>query len=104
MSRWSVRVTETAERDLASAVLYIKEALANPTAATALVDAFEGCVAALSRSPEARPLVRDARLAGAGYRWVPVKGHMAFYTVDSGSREVTIERVLYGRTNWAAIL
>lgn len=63
MSGWSVQVAEAAERDLINATLYIRDVLGSPDAALALVDAFEDRVGELSRSPESRPHVRDARLA-----------------------------------------
>lgn len=104
MTGWSVVVTESAEHDLTKAVLYIKDRLGSPQAAIHLLDEFEDCVNYLARNPEARPLVRDPKVAQLGYRWVPVGNYMAFYIVDRGSRTVTVERVLYGRSNWSVLL
>lgn len=104
MTGWSVVVAESAERDLIAAALYIKDRLGSPQAALHLIGEFEDCVAGLAHNPEARPLVRDARIARLGYRWAPVCNYMAFYLVDCSSRTVTVVRVLYGRSNWSAVI
>ena len=104
MTPWKVEITATAEADLTDAALYIKDVLGSPQAALKLVDEFEDCINRLSLSPSLRPLVRDERLALRGYRWVPVGGYMAFYTIDESSRTVYIERLLYGRSDWRAVL
>ena len=69
MTGWSVVVARTAERDLTEAVLYIKDRLGNQAAALRLLDEFESIVADIANNPEARPLVRNARIARLGYRW-----------------------------------
>ena len=104
MSSWHVAVTTTAERDLTEAVLYIRDALGNSQAANRLLDELEGCAAGLSEQPTRRPLVRDERLSRMGYRWAPVGGHMAFFTMDEKGRTVYIERLLFGRSDWRAVL
>ena len=104
MSRWRVEVTAAAERDLTEAVLYIHDVLKNPQAALRLLDEFEGCVDGLSEQPALRPLVRDERLARRGYRWAPVGGYMVFYTLCEADHRVYVERILFVRSDWRAVL
>ena len=104
MTGWKVVVTAVAERDLTDAMGYIRDQLGSPVAALRLLDEFEARVQALSNHPEAYPQVREARLSRFGYRWAPVGGYMAFFTTDRQSGTVTIERLLYGRSNWHAVL
>ena len=104
MRDWSVEVAATAEKDLVDAALYIQDVLLNPQAAARLLDCFEACVAELSNQPAFRPLVRDVRLARLGYRWAPVAGYMVFFTVNEPEHTVVIERFLYGRSDWRAVL
>lgn len=104
MSGWSVELTAAAEKDLVDAALYIRDVLLNPKAALRLLDCFEVCVGELANQPAFHPLVRDARLARIGYRWAPVVGYMAFYTMNESEHKVYIERLLYGRSDWRAIL
>ena len=102
--RWRVEITSTAETDLTEAALYIRDVLSNPQAALHLLDEFESCVEGLSTQPARRPLVQDERLARMGYRWAPVGGYMAFYTMNEASRTVYVERLLFGRSDWRAVL
>lgn len=104
MSSWRVEVTAAAERDLAESALYIHDVLENPWASLRLLDEFEECVEGLSEHPALRPLVRDERLARKGYRWAPVGGYMAFYTMDEAECTVYVERILFGRSDWRAVL
>jgi plasmid stabilization system protein ParE len=104
MTPWAVEATKTAEADLGEAVLYIRDVLQNPQAASRLIDEFEACVARLATQPGFRPLARDERLARLGYRWVSVGGYMAFYTTNEETRTVYVERVLFGRSDWRAVL
>lgn len=104
MSLWRVEVTARAEEDLAEAVLYIRDTLGSPQAALSLVDEFEACVGRLSSQPMFRPLVRDERLMRKGYRWAPVGRYMAFYTMDEKIGVVYVERVLFCRSDWRAVL
>jgi len=99
-----LRVTEVAESDLGEAVPYIRNVLRNPQAALRLLDEFEKAVQGIAWQPTFRPLVQDGRLARIGYRWVPVGGYMAFFTIEEESHTVYIERLLFGRSDWRAIL
>lgn len=104
MTGWKVVVTAVAERDLTDAMAYIRDRLGSLAAALRLLDEFEARVQDLSNHPEAYPRVREARLSSLGYRWASVGGYMAFFTTDRRSGTVTIERLLYGRSNWRAVL
>ena len=104
MRAWFVEVAAAAEEDLSDAALYIRDVLLSPQAAIGLVDSFEARVYELSKQPMLHPLVRDSRLAHLGYRWAPVAGYMAFYIVNEAERTVYVERLLYSRSDWRAIL
>lgn len=104
MRQWIVTVTQIAYDDLVEAATYMSSKLGSPKAAQDFISAFEKEAKNLETLPEARPLVRDLELAKAGYRWAPLGNFMLFYTVDAAGGVVTIERVLYGRRDWQAIL
>lgn len=104
MSRYSVVVTEAAERDLAGIVDYLSRKLSSPGAALGVVDEFERLVTSLEELPQAHAAVRDELLALAGYRWTPVGSYMAFFTIDEDAATVNIERVLHGSRNWQEIV
>lgn len=104
MRRYSVVVTEAAERDLAGIVDYLSGKLASPAAALGVLDEFERLVGSLEELPHAHAAVRDEMLALAGYRWAPVGSYMAFFTVDEDAATVNVERVLHGTRNWREIV
>ena len=58
----------------------------------------------LSVSPYSHSKVRDERLSMQGYRWLGVKNYVVFYTINEQEKSVAVERILYGRRNWAQIL
>ena len=104
MRRYSVVVTEAAEKDMVGIADYLSGNLANPTAAPGVVDEFERLVGSLEELPRAHATVRDEMLALAGYRWAPVGSYMAFLTVDEDVATVNDERVLHGSRNWREIV
>ena len=103
MRKYSVVVTEAAERDLTCIVDYVSNHLSNPSAATSILDELKRLVEDLERLPGAHAVVRDELLALAGYRWSAVGPYMAFFTVDEDSGTVNIERVLHSTMNWREI-
>ena len=74
-----------------------------PIAAYNLLLAIHEAIRKLSYALN-KPLVRDNRLAAMGYRWVGIKNYIVFYTVDEASKNVYVERILYGRRDWQQIL
>ena len=50
------------------------------------------------------PLVADKVLAGQGIRFFPVNNYLVFYAVRKNKKTVVIERVIYKRRDWLAIL
>ena len=104
MRRYSVVVTDAAERDLVGIVDYLSGKLASPAAALDVLDEFERLVGSLEELPHAHSTVRDEMLALAGYRWAPVGSYMAFFTVDEDAATVNVERVLHGTRNWREIV
>ena len=43
-------------------------------------------------------------LAGQGFRFFTVRNYLVFYIVRKERKTVVIERFLYGRRDWAAVL
>ena len=104
MRRYSVVVTEAAERDLTGIVDYLSGNLASPAAALGVLDEFERLVGSFEELPHAHATVRDELLALAGYRWAPIGSYMVFFTVDEDTGTVNVERVLHGSRNWREIV
>lgn len=101
---YNVYTTKSAEADLEGIALYLAHTLGNLQAARRFLDEYEQTVAVLEDLPLSYPRVRDEMLNAMGYHWAPVMSYRLFFTVDEAYREVTIERVLRGSQNWAALL
>ena len=107
MDKYNVYLSEPAEQDLEEISLYISTQFLAPETADDLIDTFYQAMSGLSSMPKRHPLVNDAFLASLGYRMLPVKNYLVFYSVSEiskGFNEVNIERVLYGRRDWQNIL
>ena len=61
--KYSVHITEYAERDIMDAAVYISQTLSNTPAANRLLDKAEAAAASLSSNPLRQPLVKDEFLA-----------------------------------------
>ena len=80
--KYSIHVTQAAERDMANAYDYIDLVLKNPTAADKLLDVADEKIGALAEFPHKFEVVSDKLLSLWGIRFTIVMNYLAFYTVD----------------------
>lgn len=104
MAKYRVDVSEPAEKDLLDIVRYIGSQLSAPISSLNMMDLLEDAMAGLSELPQRYPLAADERLARMGYRKLPVKNYVVFYTIDEKNKAVDVERILYGRRDWLRII
>ena len=74
--RYSVRITESAEKDLNSAVDYIEFKLLNTQAADNLLDSVEEAFKRLSDMPQMYALADDPILNAWGIRFVTINNYI----------------------------
>jgi len=104
MDKYNVYLSEPAEQDLDEISLYISTQLLAPTTAENMLNIFHEAMLGLSHMPKRHPLVDDVFLASLGYRTMPVKNYLVFYSVNELLHDVNIERILYERRDWKNIL
>ena len=104
MTKYRVDVSEPAESDLGDIIRYIASQLSVPLTALHMMELLEEAMAGLSDMPQRYPFVADERLAQMGYRKLPVKNYIVFFSIDEKSKVVDIERILYGRRDWLRFL
>jgi len=92
--------TPLAEQDLNDIFDYIS--LDSPQTAETLIDHIQKAIEAVCDFPFSRPLLTDKILYDKGYRIIGVKNFHLFYTINNNV--ITIQRVLYGRRNYEALL
>ncbi|TGE34793.1 type II toxin-antitoxin system RelE/ParE family toxin [Desulfosporosinus fructosivorans] len=69
-----------------------------------MMDAVEEAIMGLAVMSQKCPPVTDERFAMMGYRKLPVKNYIVFFTIDEKSKVVDVERILYTRRDWHHIL
>lgn len=100
MAKYSVDLSEAAEKDLIDIVKYIASQLSSPMSAYHMMEIFEEAMVSLSDSPQRCPLIADERLSQLGYRKLIAKNYIVFFSVDEKNRVVNVERILYARRDW----
>jgi toxin ParE1/3/4 len=98
--RWTVRYLRPAQRDLEEIVDYISRD--DPEAAVAFVDEIDTSLSRLAQFPASGSPPRDERLRRRGYRVVPIRDYLAFYTLRG--RTVQIRRIIHGRRRYGFLL
>ena len=101
---YRVDVSEPAESDLRDIVRYISAQLSAPITALEMLEVIEQAMADLAELPYRVPAVADERLAAIGYHKLIVKNHIIFFSIDEKAKVVDVERILFSRRNWRAIL
>jgi len=101
---YSLLVSELADKDLDSIVSYIAVQLANPIAATNLLDEIEKCYAYLKSNPFIYERCHDAYLDKKGYRKVTIKNYVLVYMIDEANRTVVIHRFFYGAQDYVKLI
>ena len=101
---YHIDITEYAEQDMRKAAEYITVDLHNKPAVERLLNDAEEAIYSLEEMPLRYPLVTDEILARQGFRFFAVRNYLVFYIVREERKTVVIERFLYGRRDWAAIL
>lgn len=102
--KYEIEITEAAQRDFENIYMYISGNLCNKQAAHRLVALLDKNIRSLADMPEGYPLVRDDYLQAIGLRYISVKNHIIFYTVNADEQKVYVIRVLYGKRNWIELL
>ena len=102
--KYSVHITPAAERDLDRTMDYISLILKNPEAADRLLTEVEKQINSLSVFPKKCQVADDPVLSAWGIRFLVIKNHIAFYTLDDEKHLVIIVRFLFRKSNWNAIL
>jgi len=98
---YHINTTETAERDLLDAAIYIAQTLSNKAAANRLLDKADTVAKSLSHNPMRQPLVNDKFLAANGLRSIPVNNYLLFYVVHEKTNSVNVIRFIHSRRDWA---
>ncbi|MDR3262810.1 MAG: type II toxin-antitoxin system RelE/ParE family toxin [Clostridiales bacterium] len=99
-SKYTLKMTPQAERDLDGIYKYIADELQNGKAAADLIDMIENALIGLENMPLKCPESDIPELKRDGYRKCIVKKYIALYTVDAELKTVTVVKVFYGMRDY----
>lgn len=104
MKEYRVEMAERAQQDLRSIVLYIRDALQEPTTAQRMFGKIQEEVQGLCCMPGRHPLWEDEPWHSQGLHKLVVKKYVVLYLVDEQRQAVQIARIFYGGRDIAAQL
>ena len=95
-------ISSLAKADMREIGDYIADELKNPIAAERTIQRFRDAVLPLRKYPEMGSTLLAARSQDIFYRYLVCGSYLVFYHLDS--ELVHIDRVLYGRRDYLALL
>lgn len=104
MNKFEVIVLPVAENDIQTITDYITETLCNRAAALKLVNKIYEQICRISDFPLSGNILNLKIPLEFEYRYIVVENYLVFYTTDETQNIVTIERVLYGSSDYSKIL
>lgn len=102
MQNFHVILTDRAKADLVDIVGYLNKF--SVETGTKYVKLIYKKMNALKTFPRACPLVRIERLRKYGIRWTVARNYAIFFTIDEENSIVYIERIMYSRREYDALL
>lgn len=101
MRRYTVRMTEQAEKHVLEYAEYIKYDLMNPQAAIRFVDDIRTAVNSLIQMPQRNPLLEDGPWPNVELHKMMVRGYVIYYWIEDASKTVHVTGVIYGKRDQA---
>ena len=98
-SKFGYRLTKKAESDLDGIVSYIAVELANPQAASDLVDKLKDNIDEARAFPESGSLVDNEFLQVENLRKKLIGNYIMYYLPDMREKIIYILRIVYGKQN-----
>ena len=100
MTKYSIDISNLAERDIWDAVSYIQEVLFQPESAKRIYHSIKEQISSLSTMPERYAAIAEEPYTSMGVRKVCAENYLIFYIVNEKTKMVSIIRVIYNRREW----
>ena len=101
---YRVRVTDTAKQDRREIALYILEESGSTETAKRFVTELRGACQKLTDFPNAGALPKDRILVSLGFRYIPHKDYLIFYSVDEAQKTVHILAVFNSKKDYMRVM
>jgi addiction module RelE/StbE family toxin len=97
-----MKILQIAQDDMRSIIAYIR--LDGPDAAIRMVEKIKSAIGKLMDYPLMGAVPRDKKIAGLGYRMLPVEPYLIFYIVVTEDKTVEIHRVIHGMRDYPGMM
>lgn len=97
---YKLKIKPSAHKDLDRIYSYIANTFEATQTAKNLLVKIRNSIKNLCNFPYKNELCDNEILRKKGYRKLIINSYIAFYTVNEQSKEVVVERVLYGATDY----
>ena len=98
--KYNLKLSIEAEKDLQNIIMYIKEELKEPYIAEKYMYLMKREIKTLEYNPRRYAIIDNKKIEDLRIRKLIIKNYIAFYRVNDERNIVTVERILYGASNW----
>ena len=98
--KYNLKLSIEAEKDLQNIIMYIKEELKEPYIAEKYMYLMKREIKTLEYNPRRYAIIDNKKIEDLRIRKLIIKNYIAFYRVNDEKNIVTVERILYGASNW----
>ncbi len=98
--KYNLKLSIEAEKDLQNIIMYIKEELKEPYIAEKYMYLMKREIKTLEYNPRRYAIIDNKKIKDLRIRKLIIKNYIAFYRVNDEKNIVTVERILYGASNW----
>lgn len=104
MDNYIVKLSLKAESDYINIISYIQNSLMEPDIAKKYAILIKDEISNLEFSPQKFSIVDTSIVKHKNIRKLIIKNYIVFYRINEEKKIVTVERILYGGTNWKNLL
>ena len=97
---YKIKLSIKARDDLKSIILYIKNNLKEPSIAKKYAQIIRDEIQTLEYAPQKFAVIDDVSIKDLNIRKLIIKNYIAFYRINEENKIVSVERILYGASNW----
>ena len=101
---YTVQITETAKQDLREIALYIAEQAADPETAKRFISELRTECEKLRFPAQTGAFPKDRILKSLGYRYIPFKDYLIFYTINEENSAVNILAVFHSKRDYFRVM
>ena len=98
--KYEVLLSIKAKEDLKNIVFYIRNNLKEPSIAKKYAKVIKEEIISLSYFPQRNTIIDEEAIKNLKMRKIVVKNYIIFYRINEENNIVSIERILYGASNW----